>query len=84
MDGIGKGTVWEDLKGQIYLGDERFLESMQDRVEGKQFRGVAKAQRRPKRPGVDEIKKAVAENTASILGKSSIGGREKRTVRRCI
>ena len=61
MDGIGKGSVWEDLKGQIYLGDERFLERMQDRVEGKQFRGVAKAQIRPKRPGVDEIKKAVAD-----------------------
>jgi hypothetical protein len=25
MDGIGQGTVWDDVRGQIYLGDETFL-----------------------------------------------------------
>jgi hypothetical protein len=24
MDGIGTGSVWEDLRGQIYLGDDSF------------------------------------------------------------
>lgn len=60
LDGIGKGSVWEALKGQIFLGDETFLERMQDRAQGKSVRGVAKAQIRPARPGVDEIRKAVA------------------------
>ena len=61
MDGVGKESVWEDLKGQIYLGDESFLERMQAKVEGKAVRGIAKAQIRPKRPGVEEIVKVVAE-----------------------
>jgi len=60
LDGIGKGSVWEDLTGQIYLGGERFLERMQDKVEGKAVRGIAKAQLRPKRPGLQEILKTVA------------------------
>jgi REP element-mobilizing transposase RayT len=61
MEGIGKGSVWEDLRGQIYLGDESFLERMQDRVEDKSVRGIAKVQMRPMRPGVEEIKRAVAD-----------------------
>ena len=61
MEGIGKGSVWEDLRGQIYLGDQNFLERMQERIEGKAVRGIAKAQMRPMRPGVEEIKRAVAD-----------------------
>ena len=61
MEGIGKGSVWEDLRGQIYLGDQNFLERMQERIEGKAVRGIAKVQMRPMRPGVEEIKRAVAD-----------------------
>ena len=61
MEGIGNESVWKDLRGQIYLGDERFLERMQDRVEGKAVSGIAKVQVRPVRPGVEEIKRAVAD-----------------------
>ena len=61
MDGIGKESVWEDLTGQIYLGDERFLERMQDRVEGKTVRGIAKTQIRPKQPALEEVVETVAK-----------------------
>jgi REP-associated tyrosine transposase len=33
MAGIGQESPWGQLKGQIYLGDERFLEAMQDRLD---------------------------------------------------
>ena len=54
-EGIGKPSVWDELKGQIYLGDESFLERMQNLVDGKVVRGIAKAQTKPLSPGVNEI-----------------------------
>jgi REP element-mobilizing transposase RayT len=54
-EGIGKASVWEDLKGQIYLGDETFLERMQDLADRKVVHGVARAQTKPLRPSVGEI-----------------------------
>ena len=60
MEGIGEGSIWDEVRGQIYLGDEGFLERMQELVEGKAVREVARAQVRPKTPGADEIVNAVA------------------------
>lgn len=39
MEGIDQGTVWEGLTGQIYLGEESFLERMQDLADGKNCSG---------------------------------------------
>ena len=33
MAGIGRESPWAELKGQVYLGDEQFLEAMQDRLD---------------------------------------------------
>ena len=60
-EGIGQGTVWEGLTGQIYLGGERFLERMQDLADGKPVRGVAKVQRQPRAPKAPEILGRVAQ-----------------------
>ena len=54
-EGIGKASVWEDLKGQIYLGNDAFLERMQNLVDRKVVHGIAKAQTKPLCPSVDEI-----------------------------
>lgn len=54
-EGIGKASVWDDLRGQIYLGNEAFLERMQNLVDRKVVRGIAKAQTKPLRPSVEEI-----------------------------
>jgi hypothetical protein len=53
--GIGQASVWEDLKGQIYLGNEAFLERIQNLVDRIVVNGIAKAQTKPLRPSVDEI-----------------------------
>ena len=61
MEGIGQGTVWEGLTGQIYLGEESFLERMQDLADGRTVRGVAKVQRQPGSPKAQEILGRVAQ-----------------------
>lgn len=54
-EGVGKASVWDDLKEQIYLGNDAFLERMQNLVDRKVVHGMAKAQTNPVRPSVDEI-----------------------------
>lgn len=48
MNGIGKDSPWRHLKGQVYLGDEQFLEAMQEKL-GEQVDAleIPRAQRRP-------------------------------------
>jgi len=54
-EGIAKPSVWESLKGQIYLGGEDFLRRVERLVKGKAVQGIARAQLRPLRPGAEEI-----------------------------
>jgi len=68
MEGVGQGAVWEDLTGQVYLGDERFLERMQDLADEKPVRGVAKAQRQPRRPKAEELLRRVALEYGLTVG----------------
>jgi REP-associated tyrosine transposase len=32
LEGMGAETIWKDLKGQIYLGDDDFVEQMRERL----------------------------------------------------
>lgn len=46
-EGIGAQSLWNDLRGQIYLGDERFVERMQAKLEKEaQDINIPRAQRR--------------------------------------
>lgn len=54
-EGIGQGSIWEHLNGQIYLGEEEFLGRMQNIVDLRGVREIAKAQRKPLTPSVEEI-----------------------------
>ena len=60
-EGMAKSSVWEGLKGQIYLGGEDFLRRMQDLVEGKAAHGIARAQTKPLCPTVDQIVATVGQ-----------------------
>ena len=60
-EGMAKPSVWEGLKGQIYLGGEDFLRRMQDLVEGKAAYGIARAQTKPLCPTVDQIVATVGQ-----------------------
>jgi REP element-mobilizing transposase RayT len=54
-EGITQDSLWEHLSGQIYLGEEEFLGRIQNIVDRRAARGIAKAQRKPLTPSVDEI-----------------------------
>jgi putative transposase len=58
--GTGLPSVWEGLRGQIWLGDEKFRDKMQHRLGGKRSADVPRAQREPARPNPDELLTEVA------------------------
>jgi REP element-mobilizing transposase RayT len=59
FEGIGGESIWEQLTGQIYLGEEEFLGRMQNMVDGRVARGITKAQRKPLTPSMGEIIKTI-------------------------
>jgi len=75
-DGIGQGSIWEHLSGQIYLGEEQFLERMEKFVERKVTRGIVKAQRKPLTPNAEEIVNKVGSaygiSAAQVLGRNNV------------
>jgi REP element-mobilizing transposase RayT len=60
-EGLAQPSVWEELRGQIYLGDDRFLARMQALVDSKVVQGISKAHRTPKRPHPEEILTTVGQ-----------------------
>ena len=59
--GAGLPSVWEGLRGQMWLGDEKFRDKMQHRLRGKRSADVSRAQREPARPSPDELLTQVAK-----------------------
>jgi REP element-mobilizing transposase RayT len=57
--GIGQGSPWEKLKGQIWLGGEAFLRRMEALAQGKPMANVPRVQRRPARPTARAVTAAV-------------------------
>ena len=51
-EGMGAPSLWQELRGQIYLGDERFVRRMQARLDAKAGEdvNVPKTQRRAPAP----------------------------------
>jgi putative transposase len=60
--GIGKETIWNEVKGQSILGDDDFVDSLSDHLKRhKEVPEIPKSQRFANRPELDKI------FTASIL-----------------
>ena len=56
MAGIGRVSIWEELKGQVLLGREEFIERFLPLLRGKEGqKEVPRQQRYLKRPGLGEI-----------------------------
>jgi hypothetical protein len=67
-EGIGRKSVWRDLRRQIYLGDERFIERMQAKLkEESEDVNIPRAQRRPPAPSLDLIRGAHGERDRTIV-----------------
>jgi REP element-mobilizing transposase RayT len=56
-EGMGAPSLWQGLRGQIYLGDERFVRRMQARLDAEAGEdvNVPKVQRRPPAPALASI-----------------------------
>ena len=58
---IGRPSPWQNLAGQIFLGDQTFLERMQALAEQRPAANVSRAQRAPARPSRERILQAVGD-----------------------
>ncbi len=59
--GVGGPSPWPELRGQIYLGGEKFLARMEKLATERDREGIPHIHRRPARPGPEAILTAVAK-----------------------
>lgn len=74
VDGIGKAGPWADLNQQVYLGDARFVEHMQDkmRIQGDEL-SIPKRQRRAPARSLAEIAAANPHRNDAIVAAYATG-----------
>jgi len=59
--GMGQASPWTQLRGQIYLGEEKFLKRLQGRLPIGPVKGVARSHLQPLRPSAEAVEAAVAK-----------------------
>ncbi len=76
-----KLDIWSDLKGQIYLGDEAFMSSMQRKIgKEKDDVNIPQKQKRPLAPPLAEIVQATKGRDAAIITAYSTGAYSQREI----
>ena len=75
VEGIKGASPWTNLKGQVFLGDEQFVNRMQKHIRsGKDGVQIPRAQRRPKPPPLAQIEKRSPDRDAAIVAAYATGG----------
>ena len=73
-EGVNAASPWQALKGQVYLGDERFVQRMQFHIQtGLDDVQIPKAQRRPAPPSLAKISKQLPNRNAAIKAAHATG-----------
>ncbi|HBA38745.1 MAG TPA: addiction module toxin RelE [Deltaproteobacteria bacterium] len=74
-EGIERESLWSELKGQIYLGDERFVERTQARLsdEEKDDINIPRVQRRGPAPPLKQIEARHKERTRAVVAAYETG-----------
>ncbi len=67
--GVEEASPWEQLRGQMYLGNEEFLGQMQRRLPSRPAPGIARSCLHPRRPRPEAVEAAVAKAYRLPLGK---------------
>lgn len=69
LEGVGAASPWSQLRSQVYLGDEGFVEKMQKRVQKQQRDDVQipRAQRRAPAPTLKAIEQAEPDRNAAMV-----------------
>jgi len=74
-EGIKAASPWANLKGQVFLGDEQFVQRMQAHLQpGKDDVQIPLAQRRPPPPPLAEIESRTRGRNAAIVAAYATGG----------
>lgn len=73
-EGVGKETVWSELRQQIYLGNERFVQRMQRKaaLQGDELT-VPRAQRRAPTPSLAAVEKKCRDRNSAIVAAYDTG-----------
>lgn len=74
-EGIKAASPWTNLRGQVFLGDERFVQSMQAHLQsGNDDVQIPFAHRRPPPPPLAEIERHAPDRNAAIAAAYATGG----------
>ena len=80
-EGRGAGSIWEDLKGQMYLGDQAFVDRMMATLEGDALLDeVPTTQHRPPPKALDHYAKAHRDRDKAIAAAYASGGYSMKTI----
>jgi REP element-mobilizing transposase RayT len=80
-EGKGQPSPWEQLKRQVFLGSEDFVDAMQRAVSGpRDLREVPQAKPRPKALSLDEYARTQADRDAAICAAYASGGYTLREI----
>jgi REP element-mobilizing transposase RayT len=74
-EGIGGPSIWEQLRGRVYLGDERFVTQMQKRLQkgSNEEAQISRSQRRSVAASLASIEKQSASRNEAIIKSHSTG-----------
>jgi len=73
-DGLGAASIWDGLRGQIYLGGERFVERMLKKAKTADEINVPRAQRRGPAPSLGEFERRHGDRDAAMAAAWASGG----------
>ena len=79
-DGIGQRSVWLNLRQQIYLGDDEFVERMQKKAGNSDEMTIPKAQRRPPAKLISEIALLYDSRNEAIVAAYATGAYSYREI----
>ena len=83
-EGMGVETIWKNLRGQIYLGDDGFVEQMQEKL-GKRNEDVniPQAQQRSPPVALEEIRRRYSNRDRGIRAAYETGGYSYQEIAKC-
>jgi putative transposase len=81
QEGIGRNELWSNLRQQIYLGDEKFVNRMQEKLEvaGDEL-SIPRAQRRAPPPSIEAIVSNHSNRNEAIYAIYSTGAYSYREI----
>jgi len=71
--GVGQASPWEQLRYQVFLGDEAFVERFRDTKKPEQLREVPKRQRRALAKSLDEYRSSYPDRNEAMAVPSAPG-----------